>query len=194
MKKVYLLTTPLYYANANPHLGTIYTTILADIFHRYLKLNNINAFFITGTDEHGQKIEQVAKKTKKGISIFLDQMSTIFSNEMSKLEIDFDYFVRTTSNYHEKYVIKKINNLLEENFIYKGIYKGYYSIKDEDFLTRDEITDRGEGLVSIKDNNPVQIINQEVYYLKVINYFPSLLKKLKEKDFLLPQEKSKRTH
>lgn len=189
MKKVYLLTTPLYYANASPHLGTMYTTTLADIFHRYLKLNNINAFFITGTDEHGQKIEQVAKKTKKEINIFLDEMAATFFNEMEKLEINYDYFIRTTSNYHERYVIKKINNLLEKDYIYKGVYKGYYSIKDEDFLTPDEVVDRGEGLVSIKDNNPIEIINQEVYYLKVINHFPSLLKKLNEKDFLLPQEK-----
>ena len=155
MKKFYI-TTPIYYVNDTPHIGHAYTTILADVIARYNRNNNSEVFFLTGLDEHGQKVEQAAKKLGIDPKEHCDKMAPRFLKLWDKLNISYDGFIRTTNKKHIE-VVKDILNIVYKNGdIYKDEYVGLYSISEERFITEKE-ADSGDF--------------RDIKKLKEINYF-----------------------
>ena len=155
MKTMYI-TTPIYYPNAKPHLGTAYTTVICDVISRYNKLKGIDVKFITGTDEHGQKIEESAKKNNVTPQEWVDFMKSDFIKLWDKLNIEYDEFVRTTNPIHEKNVQKIIETVYKNGDIYSGEYIGKYSVSEETFVTESQLVDgknMGEEVIDIVENH-----------------------------------------
>ena len=155
MKKIYL-TTPLYYVNDKPHIGHAYTTILADVISRYQKLSGKNVYFLTGTDEHGQKVQEAALKLNTTPKDHVDKFHKNYLELWSRLNIDFDKFIRTTDENHVNKVKKVLQTLWEKGEIYQAEYEGLYSVSEERFITEKEY-EEGE--------------YREVKKLKEKNYF-----------------------
>jgi len=124
----YYLTTPIYYVNARPHLGTAYSTIVTDTIARYKRAQGFDVFFLTGTDEHGQKIEQSARKAGKSPQEFTDTISAEFRQTWENFGFGIDYFQRTTSDDHARKVQELYQRCKDRGYIYKSSYTGYYSV------------------------------------------------------------------
>ena len=134
MKKYYI-TTPIYYPSANFHIGHCYTTIIADAIARYKRLTGYDVFFLTGTDEHGEKIEKKAKEAGVTPKEYVDKIVDNAKDLWKDLGISYDKFIRTTDKYHEEAVQKIFNKLYEKGDIYKGEYEGLYCTPCESFWT-----------------------------------------------------------
>ncbi|MEA2005964.1 MAG: class I tRNA ligase family protein, partial [Acidobacteriota bacterium] len=174
-KKTFYITTPIYYVNDIPHIGHAYTTIIADALSRHKKLAGYDVFFLTGTDEHGQKIEKAA--SQKGITPIelADQVVIRFKNLWKTLNISYDYFIRTTQDFHEKGVQKIFLKLKEKGVIYKGVYKGWYCVSDENFLTED-IPEDSDGQKTCPDcGKKAGQVSEECYFFKLSAYQKKLL-------------------
>ena len=136
----FFVTTPIYYVNDAPHIGHAYTSIACDVLARFNRLSKKNTMFLTGTDEHGLKIEQAAKKKNMDTKKFVDEMSKNFKKLSKTLNLSNDFFIRTTDIFHKK-ASQHIWNILNKNDqIYLDKYKGWYSISDEAYFNDDEIT------------------------------------------------------
>ena len=135
--ETFFITTPIYYVNDIPHIGHAYTTIIADALSRFKKLSGHEVFFLTGTDEHGQKIEKSAAEKGLKPSELADQVVGRFKDLWKELNIEYDSFIRTTQPFHEKGVQKIFQILKDKGDIYKGVYEGYYCVSDENFLSED---------------------------------------------------------
>ena len=122
VKKKFYVTTPIYYTNSSPHVGSAYTTIAADVLARWHKLKSENVFFLTGTDEHGQKIQEVAEEKKIKPKEFVDKIANEFKDVFRLLNISNDNFIRTTDKQHEKEVKKILQELYRKKYIYKRYY------------------------------------------------------------------------
>lgn len=165
-KKSIYLTTPIYYPNDNLHIGHTYTNIATDTIARYYKANNYDVFFTTGSDEHGLKIEQVANQ--KGIhpQEHVDEMVRNAKILWEDLNIDYDFYARTTNKKHEQ-IVQKVWKKLEENGdIYLGSYEGWYCVSDETYLTSQEVVD---GVCQICGKK-AQLVNEESYFFKMSKY------------------------
>ncbi len=138
---VFYITTPLYYVNAEPHLGHAYTTVLADVLARYHRMGGEESFFLTGTDEHGQKLADTAKGKGLPPLKFCDQMVERFKGLWENLGIQYDDFIRTTEERHERVVRTVLTDLYEKGEIYKGRYDGWYCVPDERFWTEKDLVD-----------------------------------------------------
>ena len=138
MKKFYI-TTPLYYVNDEPHIGHAYTTILADVISRIKKIQKHDVFFLTGTDEHGQKVQEAAEKRNVSPKNHVDEYVERFKNTWDKLDIDYSYFIRTTDTNHQDKVKKILCDLYEKEEIYFDEYEGLYSVSEERFITQKEM-------------------------------------------------------
>ncbi len=125
-RKPYYITTPIYYPNSNLHIGNTYTSIIADVLKRYKTLLGYDAYLVTGTDEHGQKIMESAHAHGKEPQEFVDKIAAETIKLWEKLDINYDTFIRSTGKQHEKDVVDIFNKLYEQGDIYKGEYKGYY--------------------------------------------------------------------
>ena len=140
MDKKFYVTTPIYYVNDAPHIGSAYTTLAADIIARYYrqKLGKENVFFLVGTDEHGQKVQTVAKE--KGLTPIqlADKVSQEFKDAWKLLNIDYDFFIRTTDPNHEKVVSELLQKVYDAGYIYSGIYEGPYCVGCERFYKESE--------------------------------------------------------
>ena len=136
-KSSFYITTPIYYVNDVPHIGHAYTTVIADALARFKRLAGEEVFFLTGTDEHGQKVERAA--TEKGLKPkeLADQVVVRFKDLWKALNISYDFFIRTTQTYHEEGVQKIFQKLKDKGDIYKGTYKGWYCVANEHFLPED---------------------------------------------------------
>jgi len=141
MKSNFYVTSPIYYVNDSPHIGHAYTSIACDCLARYNRLNSKDVFFLTGTDEHGQKVEKSAIAKGKSPQEFCDEVSQKFRNLSKVLNLSNDDFIRTTEDRHKKTVEKFWNILQKNGFIYKDIYEGWYALRDEAFYSADEIVD-----------------------------------------------------
>lgn len=141
MRKVFYITTPIYYVNANPHVGHVYSTMIADCLARYHRLGGKEVFFVTGTDEHGQKVDQKAKSLNKSPKEFADEISQNFKDCFQKLGFQYDRFIRTTDKDHEEEVKKMWKLLEQKGDIYLGNYEGWYSISDETFVADSIVVD-----------------------------------------------------
>ena len=139
MSKNFYITTHIYYPSGNPHMGHAYSSIVADIFARFKRLEGFNVLFLTGTDEHGQKIEKEAKKNNKDPKLFCDELSETFRSLTKILDLSNDDFIRTTEKRHHKSVIEIWNRLVNSGDIYLDKYSGWYSISDEAFYDEEEI-------------------------------------------------------
>ena len=187
MTKKFYITTPIYYVTANPHIGTAFTNIIADILARWHRLNNENVFFLTGTDEHGQKVAEKAKLQGKEPKEFVDEVSQKFKDAWSALDISYDKFIRTTDKEHEEVVLKFIDKLNASGDIYKGKYSGWYCVPDETFITEKELID-GK---CPECKRPVIKFEEDAYYFRLSKYQDKLLKLYTDNpDFLLPHEKA----
>ncbi len=183
-KKLYV-TTPIYYVNAKPHIGHAYTTIICDVFTRFNKMNGFDVKFVTGTDEHGKKIEQSANKSQIEPQEFTDQVSKLFRDLLPILNIDNDDFIRTTEPRHKRAVSHFWNVLYERGYIYLGEYSGWYDIRNEAYFSEDELIDGKSPL-----GGDVQIMKEPCYFFKLSDFTDKLLKYYDEHpDFIFPEQR-----
>jgi len=162
MRKI-LITTPIYYVNDKPHIGHAYTTLAADVLTRFFRAQGKEVFFLTGTDEHGAKIAEVAEKVGKTPKEICDENSEKFKKAWQNLEIKYDYFIRTTDKRHEEAVKKFVEKLKEKNAIYEKEYEGLYCVGCEKFLTEKDLVD---GLCPYHKRKP-EIISEKNYFFKL---------------------------
>ena len=179
-----IFTTPIFYANGEPHLGHAYSSILADIFHRYSLLANSESCLITGTDEHGLKIAQAASKSCTEVEDFVDRKSASFAELWSALKIEPDIFIRTTDRFHAQFVEKVWKKLRDKGDIYLGNYQGQYCIGCEQFYNKRDLVD--EKYCAIHKTE-VQFFEEETYLFRLSRYREQLLEfYTSNQDFIIP--------
>ncbi len=183
MKKFYV-TTPIYYPNDKPHVGTAYTTTLADIFARFFKLYGYETYFLTGTDEHGKKLELEARK--KGVSPkeFVDAMVLHFKYPWKKLKINYDRFIRTTDKDHEEVVKEILMKVYEKGEIYKGKYEGWYCVRCERYFSEDDLIKEGDRFLCPIHKREVTWLSIDAYFFKLSKYKDKILELLQNEEFL----------
>lgn len=186
MKKFYI-TTPIYYVNAQPHIGHTYTTIAADCLARFHKMNGEKTFFLTGTDEHGAKIEEKAKEAGMDPQKFADSVSEAFKKSWVDLNIAQDRFIRTTEPAHEAAVQKALQAMYDKGDIYKGEYSGLYCRGCEQYKNEKDLAD---GLCPDHKTAPEQM-SEECYMFKMSAYQDELLKKIASDEFKIRPEERK---
>lgn len=189
-KRKFYITTPIYYVNDVPHIGHAYTTIMADVIKRYKKLMGYDVFFLTGTDEHGQKIEQSAIKQGITPQAQADKMVEHFKTLWKTLEIDYDRFIRTTDGYHEEGVKKIFKKVMEKGDIYPGDYEGHYCVSDESFVT-EQAQDSGDGNKICPDCGKTTVkVTEKCYFFRLSAYQDKLLKFYQEHPtFVVPKSR-----
>ncbi len=188
--KTFYVTTPIYYVNDVPHIGHAYTTVLADVLSRYHKLLGDEVFFLTGTDEHGQKVQQAAEKRGVTPQAHCDEYSERFKSAWKDLNIDFNHFIRTTDKAHVEYVQRKMEELWNkklpsgESLIYDKEYSGWYSTSEERFFSEDELVD-GKDPIS---NRAVEWITEKNYFFRMSAFQEKLIHyiEIEKPDFILP--------
>ena len=141
MKETFYITTPIYYPSGRYHIGTAYTTVLADAIKRYNQLKGKEVYMLTGADEHGQKIETKAKESNQTPQEYVDKMAAMAKELWAKMDIQYDQFIRTTDEKHEKAVQKIFDRFMEQGDIYKGEYEGLYCVPCETFFTETQLVD-----------------------------------------------------
>lgn len=182
--KPFYITTPLYYVNAKPHIGHAYTNILCDTFARYRRFLGEEVFFLTGTDEHGTKIEKAAREQNKPPRQYVDDMVPEFKKLWTLLGIDYDYFIRTTDDSHKKIVQTILRDLEQKGDIYKADYKGWYCTPCESFWTRLQLI---EGKCP-DCHREVQELSEENYFFKLSKYQSWLIDYIQARpDFIRPE-------
>ena len=187
MNKNFYITTPIYYPSGKPHMGHAYSSIISDIFARFKRLEGYDVLFLTGTDEHGLKIQREAEKQNKDPKIFCDEISNQFKNLTKTLNLSNNDFIRTTEKRHFKSVENIWNRLVKSGDIYLDKYSGWYSISDEAFYDEDEIEVVDGKKVSKTSGSTVDWVEEESYFFKLSAWGEKLLKLYNEKkDFILP--------
>ena len=175
MNKNFYITTPIYYPSGKPHMGHAYSSIVADIFARFKKLEDYNVLFLTGTDEHGQKIQKEAKRNSKDPKVFCDELSETFRSLTKKLNLSNNDFIRTTEKRHHKSVVEIWNRLVASGDIYLDKYSGWYSVSDEAFYDDDEIDDINGTKVSKLSGSNVEWVEEESYFFKLSAWSSKLI-------------------
>jgi methionyl-tRNA synthetase len=192
-KDKFYVTTPIYYVNAKPHLGTLYSTVLADVTARWNKLLGKETFFLTGTDEHGQKIEERAKENNVDPKTWTDSMIAPFKEVWKTYGLKYDKFIRTTDPEHEKAVIAWVKKLQDQGEIYKSEYTGWYCVPQEMFITvaSEEIEKDENGNFLCPDcGRPLREVSEESYFFRLSAYQDRLLKFYDEHpNFITPKER-----
>ncbi len=188
-KGAYALTTPIYYVNAAPHLGTAYTTIAADALARYERMNGYDVSFVTGMDEHGQKVADTAAAHDMEPQEWCDSMEPAFRDAWDMLDITYTDFVRTTEPRHAETVRKFWNDLYEKGFLYKGAYEGWYCVHEETYYAESDLEKNEEGEYVCPDcKRPVQKTSgEENWFFKLSDFEDKLLEFYEENpDFIRP--------
>ncbi|MCD6239244.1 MAG: methionine--tRNA ligase [Thermotogae bacterium] len=185
--KTFYVTTPIYYINADPHIGSAYTTFIADVVARYKRFRGYDVFFLTGTDEHGQKVYRSAKKAGVDVKQFTDEHAKRFVKLWDSFDITYDRFIRTTDEKHMKVVQNLFTKMYSNGDIYKGNYEGWYCIQCESYYTdKDAIKKDGERLCP-DCGRPLEYISEENYFFRLSKYTKPLLKYFEEhSDFVEP--------
>ena len=187
----FYITTPIYYPSGNPHMGHAYSSIIADVFARFKRLEGKNVFFLTGTDEHGLKIQREAEKQNKDTKIFCAEVSSKFRNLTKTLNLSIDDFIRTTEQRHHDSVKSIWNRLVESGDIYISKYAGWYSVSDEAYYTEDEITNEGQKKIAKVSGSVVDWFEEESYFFKLSSWQEKLLDHYnKNPDFILPKSRN----
>ncbi len=183
MKNFYV-TTPIYYVNDAPHIGHSYTTVLADILTRFHKLLGHQTFFLTGTDEHGQKVQRAAAKRNVSPKQHVDEYCLRFKNLWEKMGIEYDHFIRTTDASHMEFVQQCLQMLWDNGQIYSKEYEGWYSVGEERFFSQDELDENGNDPIS---HRPVDWIKEKNYFFKMGSYQEQLIDYLEShRDWIVP--------
>jgi methionyl-tRNA synthetase len=186
--KNFYITTPIYYPSGKPHMGHAYSSIVADVFARFKRLEDYNVLFLTGTDEHGQKIQKEAEKNNKDPKIFCDELSEKFKSLTKILNLSNDDFIRTTEKRHYESVLEIWNRLIKSGDIYLGNYSGWYSVSDEAFYDEEEVEDYNGKKKSKTSGSAVEWVEEESYFFKLSAWSNKLLLHYKNnKDFILPR-------
>ena len=193
MTKTFYITTPIYYPSGKLHIGSAYTTIACDVLARYKRMMNYDVFYLTGLDEHGQKIQQRAEEAGITPQEYVDGMAVGVKDLWQLLDISYDKFIRTTDDYHEKVVAQVFERLLAQDDIYLGEYSGWYSVSDEEFFTESQLSEvfRDEdGNVTggiAPSGHQVEWVSEESYFLRLSKYQDRLVEFFKSHpDFITP--------
>ncbi len=190
MNKNYYITTPIYYPSAKPHMGHAYSSIIADFFARFKKIDGFNVYFLTGTDEHGLKIQRSAEKLNKDPKSFCDEISKTFEDLTKTLNLSNTDFIRTTEERH-KVSVQNLWNILEKNNqIYLSKYSGWYSVSDEAFYNEDEVEEKDGLKISKSSGSTVEWVEEESFFFKLSEWEKPLLDFYeKNKNFILPESR-----
>ena len=183
-KKSYYITTPIYYPSNKLHIGNAYTTVLADAMARFKRLTGFEVFFLTGTDEHGQKIEREAAASGKEPQAFVDEIVAWIKDLWKRLDISYDDFIRTTEQRHYRIVQQIFTRFYEQGDIYKGTYEGWYCVPCEAYWQERQLQDEK----NCPDcGRPVELITEEAYFFRMSRYADRLLKHIESHpQFILP--------
>jgi methionyl-tRNA synthetase len=190
MNKNFYITTPIYYPSAKPHMGHAYSSIIADFFARFKVIDGFNVHFLTGTDEHGLKIQRAAERSNMAPLDFCNKITKTFQDLSKTLNLSNTDFIRTTEKRHVNSV-QNLWNILEKNGdIYLSKYSGWYSISDEAFYNEDEIATKDGNKVSISSGSIVEWVEEESYFFKLSSWQNKLLDFYeKNQDFILPKSR-----
>ena len=185
-KKTFYITTPIYYPSGNPHIGHTYTTVACDSIARYKRMQGYDVMFLTGTDEHGQKIEEKAKEQGITPKQYVDEIVAIFKKLWEYMNIDYDRYIRTTDDYHVESVQKIFKELYDRGYIYKGEYAGKYCTPCESFWTESQLVDGkcpdcGREVIEAKE---------EAYFFRMAPFAERIEKLLTETDYLRPRTRA----
>jgi methionyl-tRNA synthetase len=184
--KKFYVTTAIDYVNAEPHIGHAYQKVVADILARWNKILGRAVFFLTGTDEHGKKVFLSAQNIGKDTKAFTDEVSEKFKQSWKALNIDYDRFIRTTDEDHERTVLEFIDKINKAGDIYKGKYSGWYCVGCERYYTEIELPDK----ICPIHQKPLEKISEETYFFKLSKYEKFLLELYeKHPEFVLPEER-----
>lgn len=193
-KKTFYITTPIYYPSGKLHIGNSYTTIACDAEARFKRLHGYDVFFLTGTDEHGLKIEQKAEKMHMQPQEYVDGMAKGIKKLWKTLDVTNDKFIRTTDDYHEKAVQKIFQKFLDQGDIYKGKYTGWYSVDDEEYFTASQLAevyrDKDGNVIGGKapSGHEVKLVEEESYFFKMSKYADWLMQYYRDHpDFIQPE-------
>ncbi len=188
MNKNFYITTPIYYPSAKPHMGHAYSSIIADFFARFKRINGFNVFFLTGTDEHGQKIQRAAESENIDTLDFCNKISDNFKNLSKILNLTNDDFIRTTEKRHDKSVKALWEVLEKNNEIYLSKYTGWYSVSDEAFYNEDEIETKNDIKIAISSGSKVEWVEEESYFFRLSKWQNKLIEFYKNNpSFILPE-------
>ena len=190
MDKNFYITTPIYYPSGRPHMGHAYSSIIADFFARFKSIDDYNVHFLTGTDEHGLKIQRSAEKAGKDPKEFCDQISQTFKDLSKTLNLSNTDFIRTTEDRHKK-TVQHLWSLLEKNDdIYLSNYSGWYSVSDEAFYNEDEIEEIEGKKIAKSSKSTVEWIEEESYFFRLSKWQKPLLEFYENNpDFILPESR-----
>ncbi|MBU4256959.1 class I tRNA ligase family protein [Patescibacteria group bacterium] len=180
-EKKFYITTPIYYVNDIPHIGSAYTTVAADVLARYHRMIGDRTFFLTGTDEHGAKIEKAAEKAGKNPKEFVDELAAKFELAWDELDISHDKFIRTTDENHIKAARNAMQYLYDKGFIYKGEYEGLYCLGCEQYKTEKELVG---GKCPDHGTEP-QKMKEECYMFKLSAFQDRILELIKKDELLV---------
>ncbi|VED66809.1 MULTISPECIES: methionine--tRNA ligase [Streptococcus] len=193
MTKSFYITTPIYYPSGKLHIGSAYTTIACDVLARYKRMMNYDVFYLTGLDEHGQKIQQKAEEAGITPQAYVDGMAVGVKELWQLLDISYDKFIRTTDDYHEKVVAQVFERLLAQDDIYSGEYSGWYSVSDEEFFTESQLAEvyrdeNGKVVGGVAPSgHEVEWVSEESYFLRLSKYQDRLVEFFKSQpDFITP--------
>ena len=186
-KKHFYITTPIYYPSGNPHIGHCYTSVACDSIARYRRMQGYDVMFLTGTDEHGLKIEQ--KAAEKGITPkeYVDEIVAVFKKLWKYMNVDYDRYIRTTDDYHIETVQKIFKQLYDKGYIYKGEYSGKYCTPCESFWTDSQLDENG---CCPECHRPVTFAKEEAYFFKMSPFADRIEKLLTETDYLQPKTRA----
>ena len=183
----FYITTPIYYPSGKPHMGHAYSSIIADVFARFKRIEGKNVFFLTGTDEHGLKIQRAAEKSNKDTALFCDELSRSFKDLTFSLNLSNDDFIRTTEKRHHKSVEEIWKRLVKSGDIYLDKYSGWYSVSDEAYYDEDEIEKLDGTFISKTSGSKVDWVEEDSFFFKLSAWSDKLLKHYSDnKDFIMP--------
>lgn len=195
-KPTFYITTPIYYPSGKLHIGNSYTTIACDVLARYKRLMGYNVFYLTGTDEHGLKIEQKAEAQGISPKAYVDKMAAEIKDLWKLLDISNNKFIRTTDDYHERAIQNIFERLLKQGDIYKGKYAGWYSVSDEEYFTESQLAevykdDNGKVIGGkAPSGHEVQLVEEDCYFFKMSKYADRLVQYYNDHpDFIIPESR-----
>ncbi len=187
-KKKFYITTAISYPNGPPHIGHAYEAIAADAFARFKRLDGYEVYFVTGTDEHGQKIYREARAQNKSPQELTGQLSQLFKAMCDHFSISYDYFIQTSQKEHHRAVQHIWNEIEKKGDIYKGVYAGWYAPREEEFYTESELVKDEQGDWATPSGAPVEWVEEESYFFKLSEYQDRLLDYYKKHpDFIQPE-------
>jgi methionyl-tRNA synthetase len=186
----FYVTTAISYPNGAPHIGHAYEALATDALARFKRLDGFDVFFLTGTDEHGQKIQQTAARQGKNAREFVDEMTPLFAKMVEALDCSNDDFIRTTDERHKRTVVELWKRMEAAGDIYLGKYAGWYSVRDEAYYGEEETEERDGKRFAVKTSTPVEWVEEESYFFRLASYQQKLLDHYRQNgDFIGPPER-----